>query len=328
MQTSARSGDASALRHAATLARRATASEVLRATSADAMLLQGLPVRPQRARVHSVFARALNVALDGERLLTLAQRDADAAPDAIVVDLPSWAPFAITPGADVQLASDRIDFGDCFSVTLAHVRPWQGRLPLYAHSDDVLRHHLPMAQRHVHKHGEGIAGTRAFSPDGSSVDRAMVAAVHYNTDGLCQALAHDDMPRARAHAERLLGLGPGLTPSGDDFLLGLLAALNLPGSPARACCSLGTHVVEWAGKRTHLISAAALRHAANGRVRASVIGLCEALMHATAAQMLSALDQVMRIGSSSGSEIAAGVLAGFRLHLEREPVRRATPGVH
>lgn len=74
-------------------------------------------------------------------------------------------------------------------------------------------------------------------------------------------------------------------------------------------------MVERAETRTHLISAVALRHAANGRVRARVIGLCDALMHESSARMLLALDDIMCIGSGSGSEIAAGVLAGVRLRL-------------
>jgi hypothetical protein len=60
---------------------------------------------------------------------------------------------------------------------------------------------------------------------------------------------------------------------------------------------------------------AALRHAASGRVRDRIIALFRALMHEPAAAMLGALDGVMRIGSSSGTEIALGVLAGFQLHL-------------
>jgi hypothetical protein len=48
----------------------------------------------------------------------------------------------------------------------------------------------------------------------------------------CRAL---DRERATRHAERLIGWGEGLTPAGDDFLVGLIAGLDAlaSGDPRR-----------------------------------------------------------------------------------------------
>jgi len=289
----------------------------LRALSADAALLPLLRASPPPARVHSVFARVVNVQLAGERLLTLAHRAADDAPDSAVVDLDSWSSFDFAPGTDVRLADGRIDIGSRLSIELADARPWQPWLPAYAQDTARLRANVPAAQDYLDHHGKGIGLRRAAGSDPTALELATVMAFRGSAEGLCDALAHDDETLAREHVDALVGLGPGLTPSGDDFLLGLLAALNIAGSPKHAWRRIGGRVVERARKQTQLISAVALRHAAKGRVRASVIDLCDALMHAPAIAMLRALDRVMRIGASSGSEIALGVLVGFRLHLNR-----------
>lgn len=320
-------GHANALPGATISSARANAGTSLTALSADALLLKRWPAAPQRARVHSVFARVVNVELASRRLLSLAQRDADDAPASIVVDLDSWSALGISPGTDVRLASGRIDLGDRASIALADARRWPGRLPPYARDDSLLRRNLPTAQQHLDRLGTGLGHARASPPDRTGLDEALLEAFRRNADGLCGALAHGDAPRARAHVEQLVGLGPGLTPAGDDFLLGLLAALHIPGSPAQACRSIGAHIVECTAQQSPQISAAALRHAANGRLRARVIGLCDALLHGSSASLRHALETVMRIGATSGSEIAAGVLAGFRLHVQCVPARCATAGV-
>ncbi len=250
-----------------------------RAVSADVQLLHALAAGPDVGCVHSVFERVVNVDIGGGRLLTLANRDADDAPDTVVVDVATWRAPEIVAGTEVDLAPDAIRLGHRIVVTLASARPWSARLPPY--------------------------------PD----DRE-----------LCAALARNAVPPAIDEAiGRLIGLGPGLTPAGDDFLLGLLTALNIPGSPRADLRYIGAAAVACAARRTNRISLAALHHAANGRVRDRIVHLCRTLMYDSAGTMCAALDGVLRIGASSGTDISLGLLAGFRLHLADAPLRRTLP---
>ncbi len=300
----------------------------MRALSADAALSDCLSALPRHGRVHSVFERVINIEIGSGRLLTLAHRDSDNAPDTVVVDLGSWTALGLTPGIDASLSGRRIVLGNGGSISLGHARPWHGRLPAYAPDDAILRANLPVARDHVERHGKGIGPGRSAGAASTALDTATAGAFRRATRGLCEAIARGDEPAALEHVDRLVGLGPGLTPSGDDFLLGLLAALNLPDSPCRAWRRIGKRVVECARTQTHLISAAALRHAADGRVRASVIRLCDALMTAASTTTLDAVDRVLGIGSSSGTEIALGVLAGLRLHLATDEKRQVPPARH
>jgi hypothetical protein len=303
----------------------ATGRVALRALSADAALLRRLDRPRQRARVHSVFDRVINIDPGDGRLLTLAHRDSDDAPDTVVVDLDSWRRYAVAPATEAELSARRIVVGRGPCITLDHARPWHARLADYAHDERKLRANLPLAADYLARHGAGLGIGRSAGADPSRVEAAMIAEFRAIVDGLFRALSRGDEPLALANVERLLGLGTGLTPSGDDVLLGLLAALNVPDSPQQAWRRIGARVVDGAGERTHLVSGAALRHAANGRVRASIASLCRALMYETPRSVLKALARVMRIGSGSGAEIAFGVLAGFRLHLQRNEERRMPP---
>ena len=100
-----------------------------------------------------------------------------------------------------------------------------------------------------------------------------------------------DLARA---AQVLGGLGPGLTPAGDDVLAGLLLVASALGYP-------GLDEIE---VRTNEISAAYLSWAARGQ------GIEAA--HAVLAGRSSALDRLLAIGATSGTAIAYGIGLGLR----------------
>jgi hypothetical protein len=111
-------------------------------------------------------------------------------------------------------------------------------------------------------------------------------------------------------AERLIGLGPGLTPSGDDYLGGMLIALRLWSLPARAA-SLWEWLEPRLAARTSELSAAHLAAAAEGEGHEA---LHEALRNLAAGsrrwdEVLGALSAV---GHCSGWDGLAGALSVVR----------------
>lgn len=284
------------------------------ALSIDAEWLRDLPRTAQPARVHSVFERVVNLVLVDGRLCTLACRACDDAPDSVVVDLPGWSAMGLQPGDPVRVDARRIALDSGLQILLDGALRWSGALPAYADDETILRSLWPLASEHLAAHGRGVGtGGQATSP--TRLDQALDASFRRHVQVLCDALATADAARASEAVGHLVGLGPGLTPAGDDFLVGLLAALHLHGGPAAPSRAIGAHVLRCAVAQTHAISAAALRQAARGRVRARIIDLCAALMGATPAALRQALDRLIALGSGSGSDIALGVLAGFKLHL-------------
>lgn len=115
---------------------------------------------------------------------------------------------------------------------------------------------------------------------------------------------------ALAPAFGLLGLGPGLTPSGDDYLCGTLIALQMFGSSLLAQRLWQALVPQLAG-RTNRISAAHMAAAAvYGEGHAALHQCLNALCDGNAlAPALKALDQV---GHSSGWDALAGAVAALQ----------------
>jgi hypothetical protein len=108
-------------------------------------------------------------------------------------------------------------------------------------------------------------------------------------------------------ARRLAGLGPGLTPAGDDFLVGWMAALWLAGEVVRllpdpVCAAIG----EIAAPRTTRLSAAWLTHAAAGRFGEAWHTLAASLAHGSLHAIKSGLLRIRNTGGASGRDALAG----------------------
>jgi hypothetical protein len=128
---------------------------------------------------------------------------------------------------------------------------------------------------------------------------------------LVQALAVG-APPAPAVA-RLLGRGPGLTPTGDDVLAGALVCLNALGAPAAAV--LGQAVLAAAPSATTTVSAALLRHAARGECVPQLADLLDAVAVGGADPAAGALPRtagaLLAVGNCSGAGLLHGVIVAL-----------------
>jgi hypothetical protein len=106
---------------------------------------------------------------------------------------------------------------------------------------------------------------------------------------------------------RLLGVGPGLTPAGDDVLAGLLVGLRSFGQRAEP---LRLAVLAGLSAGTTDLSAALLRCAVRGESIPQVNQLLRTMSgSAWQGRLDHAMDDLVRVGHTSGAALAAGVLA-------------------
>ena len=124
-------------------------------------------------------------------------------------------------------------------------------------------------------------------------------------------LAGDESAVEQA-AVSLLGLGPGLTPSGDDVLCGLLRGLQ--GSPREKNARILAEAVCREAGRTHPVSAGYLQAIAGGE---AFDRLDRAWAYLTG-QGEACLEALLEVGSSSGGDLLLGLLLAGKICLKRE----------
>ena len=146
--------------------------------------------------------------------------------------------------------------------------------------------------------GALLAGQRPAFP----LDRAEERARRF-----LEACARNDPGAATAMGEGLPGLGPGLTPAGDDLVGGALFARRLIGGWTNAAAMLRARARE----RTHPISATLLGDLLDGSGHAPLHDLARALTRSDEAAALDAAARLVRIGHSSGWDMLTGFLGAL-----------------
>ncbi|MGR4869282.1 DUF2877 domain-containing protein [Variovorax sp. LARHSF232] len=293
-----------------------SAGEV-RAASIETAFLQALQREGFHGRVHSVFERVVNIEQQGGELFTLACRGLDSAPNTVIVRLSGFGGSGITEGDAVRGDAAGIQVGERLWIELSDASPWECALPAYPLKTIRLRANLRWLQAQLDRLG-AAGGMLAPPRGGSAFELAVADTLAQRSAQLSDALAHGDHAAARKHASSLFGLGPGLTPSGDDFLVGLFAVLNISASPCCGWLGGGAEVLAGAERSTHAISLAALTQAARGRVRETIASLIGHLMYGAPGELGPALRRVLAIGSTSGTDIVAGVRCGLELNISHE----------
>jgi len=125
-----------------------------------------------------------------------------------------------------------------------------------------------------------------------------------------------------AAAEAFLGRGRGLTPSGDDLILGLALILSRWGSffwPARPhpfrASGLGASLTTLAARKTTLLSSCLISCACQGQADERLVSALDGLMTGTLGSEACA-EHLLSWGSSSGGDtlcgIALAIFAGLR----------------
>ena len=130
-----------------------------------------------------------------------------------------------------------------------------------------------------------------------------------------EALGSGDVAAALGPTIDLIGLGIGLTPSGDDYLIGLLAGLDAAGDPARD--DLATAIASHCPGRTTAVGAAALGHATRGAFSERLHDVLIAIAGNRLADLERTLDRALAYGATSGSDTLVGLLAALDLAVAR-----------
>lgn len=264
--------------------------------------------------IHSTYRNTMNVRFPGDQLVCLHSGRELIAPFGIAVGRRFHSPAfeRIVPGIRVQAADDVLRAPDVgLEVTLGGIPVWEPRArPMSLAPEAAARHaEIPEAILLQHDNPDGLAGL-VNGADGTPLLRRARASIGDLTEGF----ARRDTARLVAGAEPLLGLGPGLTPSGDDFLAGFLGTAMLAWPSAAALLhDAGRQVLHLAESRTTLLSRAFLAHALRGVLAPPVDALAAAMFEdAGQPAVARAARSAASLGHTSGLDTLAGMAFALR----------------
>ncbi len=261
-------------------------------------------LRPgMRGRVHSTFRSVINVTTEQPELLSLTCASVARGPQSIQLGLDRMDQHGILVGDDVVSDGHTLRIGDAFVVIVAGTPEWVGLVPDGA----------PVAER-IDQLDALLVAPRS-SHGASDFERAVAERVGSAVTELRRAVLEDDEDGGHHAAASLVGLGIGLTPTGDDVLTGAAFVASHLGGPLELVHRAVTAVV--ASGATNDISLTAMRCALRGRAVQPIEDLYAWLCGATDNIHRLVVD-VLAIGHTSGADLALGLLTAVRLHQESQ----------
>lgn len=280
--------------------------------------------RPQRGKVTAVFDRSIYCALDKE-YVCIGVESLGICPLNVVTSVPegrAWASLNFRAGMPVEIDHNHLRIGGNFSLKLNMAPIWWPP----AHADL----HYQELQKGLAALEEEAAGRipmdglgRLMAPISASTtlpdkyldfaDQALNVLKDWLKKALCDPPGNQD-PDIGAWQD-LLGLGPGLTPSGDDLIGGMMLALHRLGQVS-VLRSLSSAVALVMDDRTNPISAAHLKAAMEGMGSETVHLVMDSILSNDRTSFPAALARIEKVGHTSGWDTLTGVVVVFRLWLE------------
>ena len=275
--------------------------------------------------VHSVFHKAANIALD-DTMLALLSDQLPRMPNsvrlaAVVANELLWS---LKSGMEVQVGSGRVFIPDLdFILHLPELPAWEPRPQIMAYrwSREIVAHHVRLLAHFLvdRSRRDGLAlsaGPLLLGQQACETPLLQMALPMLRM--LSQATWQQNIEGVEAAIRGLAGLGPGLTPSGDDALGGFAAVMALLSSQLSADAAprehIATVIASVGQSRTTALSAILLAHAARGEVaeQLGTLLLTLALPAEASESVLQQADRVLDFGANSGGDTLLGILLGLR----------------
>lgn len=152
----------------------------------------------------------------------------------------------------------------------------------------------------VKKENTGFGGTIEETVSGGSMDTA----------GLAQCFQSRDEKKIRHVLEKWVGYGPGLTPSGDDFLLGILFAHHV--RPFLGDVFMKALAGTADTFHTTMVSVNQYRCAFGSLFSGSFLDFARGIRAENMDQARAAVERILGFGHTSGRDMAAGIWMGLK----------------
>jgi Protein of unknown function (DUF2877) len=276
-------------------------------------------ISAREGAVLAVFRRSFYLETPAGALVCIGPAAIGAGPLNMICDLPDrtdWDASGLKPDARVSISGFRITVAGQFEFDFEAAPLWRPAALSEQWTETTLATGfaaLDIAAT-AHDLSDGLAALVLRDPP--AVNRVVAAARpghHELGNWLDRAMRTppDDMREPPPGIASLFGLGPGLTPSGDDLIGGAMIALRGFGHGAAADCLAGW-ALPIARRNTGKISLAHLARAALGEGADALHRAIVVIADGDTTRLKPCLAAIDAIGHSSGWDALAGAVAVMR----------------
>lgn len=253
-------------------------------------------------RILHIFDRACNLINEHEEVLSIVTPKIGNAPFNLVIEADVLFSDYLNLQSPVTCLASQIHLGG-LTITTADAKLWNpcpNWDELHSKREDVLLQTYEIAS----------SQTVLYAMTG------MTNSPNSPVSSLSHTLITLDIPMAKHLTSQIAGLGIGLTPSGDDFLMGALYAAWIihPQTKAKV---LASEIANTAAQLTTSLSAAWLKSAGRGEVGMLWHNLFNSLI-LPVPDLESSVSQILSTGETSGADALTGFIGTLNSYVECE----------
>jgi hypothetical protein len=270
--------------------------------------------RTRTGSVLHIFPDATNLVNEAGEVLSLVKRFDDMGPFSILLDDQKGnthksftSDWWMDIDSRIVTASGNLSVGEV-SIIVDNAQVWNPRVEWKSLTYPIIND----AQKDMSNSLESNAPPDSIAMAFISTPRTATENEVVNSwKGLSSALLNQDLDLLTSNTRRLAGLGGGLTPAGDDFLMGVIYAMWSLGEAGRS--SMIESLVSAAVPLTTTLSSAWLKAAASGEAALRWHYLVDAICSGDGSNVADAVRRMAAVGHSSGADALAGYLATLDL---------------
>lgn len=298
--------------------------------------------------VHSKFNRSINILLHDDVLITLLNDTKDLAPMSAVCDHKTFNGLALEIGERITTKGLRLYSGDRILVDFSEYTNWEkiDRTKLSKYSQKEHKEAFNILYKKIMTDGklDGIASIIYFFDEdvlrknenlaNGSIE-LKIEKNHYvnfiidRLERFLQEYKNCNLLDIGDYFIKIIGFGPGLTPSVDDYICGLFSmSKNLCefyGVSDHYISKLAEKLLESLHQRTTRISEEMIKHCFKNNISKTYDALLTNLLYESKYGLEASIDRVIEFGDTSGTDFLSGVYTACKL-FDEYTIRRKFDG--
>lgn len=299
--------------------------EVLKAISSTPEVLTKISQSKTLGKIIGVYDRALNFRLIDGSIIGVIEMTAGNCPGNIVISSFSSINLEIDAGTNVYVYPSFLRIGGVLIISLENIKLWNPKVRLQSnlsHPSIIENKVIKIIEKTMKESEVGLGNlipyvfqiSRGFYFSSPNSVWARIFAPHLV--GICQGLIEGDRKKIKEKFSQIIGMGPGLTPSGDDILVGLFGSLY------PILCSFGQDPpslpiwpsLDWI-RGTTWLGDSLVYHSLRGELAQLVQRVILGILTEKVDFEISLL-KLLGMGASSGHDTLLGILLGILVGLE------------
>ncbi|HHR5811465.1 DUF2877 domain-containing protein [Providencia alcalifaciens] len=259
--------------------------------------------------IEQVFNKAINFSVN-HQLYTLLSSQIDNAPNSCRLINKDFLSYKINVGDSVFILNNEIHIGENYAISFLLCTTWKPSTIYFVAEKINDKDYLFFLESKFNEI-DSILNKRThslFNYQGNNLfyleSSKKLNELRFS---LINALMNKQSSEVANIVSQFIGLGIGLTPSGDDYLVGLMAFLLLKNHPANSFyISFYQGILHSKGNTTP-ISAITLEKALNQEYRENIHQLIQCLVDGRETNIYPKILEILNIGSSSGCDMLFGI---------------------